>query len=201
MWCSSSMGNRGIGLRSVLLASFPQEPFIKKIYVLSLLDSHVAFTAECSHRFHPHQPFVVNWKTANGEAVNYPRRWLYPIAGPPGTMYLLPGNRILLASERFASMPFNFLSIQETRIPPPYYYSSGFATSTQWIHTVGFTQGLVSRPFYCSDSILFTFHTGDDISGLTIDDKTGRNTKIPAFPWHPTESGHHHVRSTTKPSV
>jgi hypothetical protein len=74
---------RGIGFQSVLLASFPQEPRIDIIYVLSLLGPHIAFTAHCLDCHEDQQMFVVNWQTANGESVNYPRRPIYPVGSAP----------------------------------------------------------------------------------------------------------------------
>lgn len=72
---------QGIGLQSVLLASFPQEPRIQKIYGLSLLGNHIAFTALCSNCHDSGQMFVVNWQTANGKSVNYPRPLICPVRG------------------------------------------------------------------------------------------------------------------------
>ena len=101
---------RGVGLRSVLLASFPQEPLIEKIYILSLLGSHVAFTAECSECYQPEQTFIVNWKMANGKSVNFPRQLLYPVWGPKVCYFFVQLQCLLIATKR---KPFTFFRATE----------------------------------------------------------------------------------------
>ena len=67
-------------------------------------------------------------------------------------------------------MSFNYLSVEKTMSLPPYYFR-GPTFTHQWVNTThGFLEDQVSRPFYCSGSIQFTFRGQRHIYGLIIND-------------------------------
>jgi len=70
---------QGIGLTAIHLASFPLEHSIKAVYALSMRGPHLAVLGLASEL--SRLTFVIDWKKANGDLPNYPRRLIRPLHG------------------------------------------------------------------------------------------------------------------------
>lgn len=82
-------------------------------------------------------------------------------------IHLLPGNRIFLVGWGYAALS-HYLDVKETTSLPSYYFKERTFTYHWGNSTLGFREDRVSQPFYCSDSIRFTFRAKKDIYGLII---------------------------------
>jgi hypothetical protein len=72
---------QGIGLAATHLASIPSEPSIMRFHALSIRGPHLAFSFFSLGHDDLQLTFVINWKQANGDLPNYPRRLIHPPHG------------------------------------------------------------------------------------------------------------------------
>jgi len=82
---------QGIGFTAVHLASFPLERSITRVYALSIRGSYLALLLNLTYNVHVCESrfaFVIDWKLANGDLRNYPRRLVYPLDGVVGLTFL-----------------------------------------------------------------------------------------------------------------
>ena len=72
---------QGVRLVAEQLASFPLEPTVSAIFCQSILGDHLAFTLLSDQHEESTLTFVIEWKQADGDLTNYPRRLLNPKYG------------------------------------------------------------------------------------------------------------------------
>ena len=89
---------RGIGLTAERLASFPLEPSVDGIFCQSLHGPHVAVSLLSAEHQDCQLTFIIDWKQADGDQTNYPRRLLHPPYGkePVCLMLLIIITNILI---------------------------------------------------------------------------------------------------------
>jgi hypothetical protein len=68
---------QGIGLTAERLASFPLEPCIDAVFCQSIQGPHVALSLLSMDHEDSQLTFIIDWKQADGDQTNYPRRWLH----------------------------------------------------------------------------------------------------------------------------
>ena len=67
----------GIGLTAKHLASFPLEPSVAQIFCQSIDSIHGPYVALSVRYENCQQTSIINWKQANGDQMDYPRRLLH----------------------------------------------------------------------------------------------------------------------------
>ena len=72
---------RGIGLTAKHLASFPFEPSIDRILCQSISGPHLALTLLVAEHDDFQLTFIIDWKQADGDQTDYPRRLVHPPDG------------------------------------------------------------------------------------------------------------------------
>ncbi|KIM36612.1 hypothetical protein M413DRAFT_285660 [Hebeloma cylindrosporum] len=88
---------RGVGLTAKLLGSFPLENYIDGIFGLSIRGPHVAISLLAPRHTDSHLTFIIDWKQADGDQKNYPRRLIHPPYGKePLSISFLATNYSLL---------------------------------------------------------------------------------------------------------
>ena len=72
---------QGVGLVAVQLASFPLESVISSVFSQSILGAHIALALNSDQHEESQLTFVIDWKQADGDQADYPRRLLNPQYG------------------------------------------------------------------------------------------------------------------------
>jgi hypothetical protein len=87
---------QGVGFVAEQLASFPLEPTVSAIFCQSILGDHIALTLLSDQHEESTLTFVLDWKQADGDRTNYPRRLLNPQYGKATVCFLSNINRYCL---------------------------------------------------------------------------------------------------------
>ncbi|KIM36619.1 hypothetical protein M413DRAFT_285763 [Hebeloma cylindrosporum] len=164
---------RGIGLKASHLASFPLEPSINRICCQSIRGSYIALTLLSDQHEDCQLTFVIDWNQANGDQMNYPRRFLHPPYGKqPDAIHILPGNKLFTIAHG-GVMIFDYFSIPETHSLPPVDFTDATAMPLWRERGLGIDLGLrspsISKPFVCSHSIRSSIRGRDTVHGVIID--------------------------------
>ena len=72
---------QSIGLTAEYLASFPLEPSVEGIFCQSIRGPYIALSLLSVEHEDCQLTFIINWKQADGDQTNYPRRLLHPPYG------------------------------------------------------------------------------------------------------------------------
>ena len=181
---------RGIGLTAEHLASFPLEPSVTKIFCQSIGGPYVALFIGYENC---QQTSIIDWKQADGDQMNYPRRLLHLPSGEEPVcliflttimtifttcqeaIHILPGNKLFTIT-REGVMIFDYSRIPEkTLLPPvgptvadPIVTPLWRARSTGGIN-IGHQPSSISKPFFCSHSIRFSIREKSTVYGVIID--------------------------------
>jgi len=109
---------RGIGLTAEHLASFPLESSVNGIFCQSICGPHVALTLLSDEHEDFQLTFVIDWKRADGDQTNYPRRLVHPPIGkaPVCLALLIILTIILTVSDRKLSISFLATNYSPLRI-------------------------------------------------------------------------------------
>ncbi|KIM36605.1 hypothetical protein M413DRAFT_285578 [Hebeloma cylindrosporum] len=162
---------RGVGLKAEPLASFPLEHYIDVIYCQSIRGAHIALSLLGPRHTDRQLTFIIDWKQADGDQTDYPRRLIHPPYGKmPTAMYLLPDNKLFSAGNQ-VMMINDYLNIPETTSLPPLRFTDAtvlplWNVLDERLHP---RSGSISRPFFCSHSIRFSIRGGDTIHGVIIE--------------------------------
>ncbi|KIM36600.1 hypothetical protein M413DRAFT_285502 [Hebeloma cylindrosporum] len=164
---------RGIGLTAEFLASFPLESSVRGIFCQSLRGPHLALSLLSVGRENCQLTFIIDWKQANGDQTNYPRRLLHPPYGKnPEAIHILPGNKLFTVAPQ-GVMVFDYIDIPETTSLPPVDFTDATAMPLWRVRGLGIHLGLqsssISKPFFCSHSIRFSIRGRDTVHGVIID--------------------------------
>jgi len=178
---------RGIGLTVKHLASFPLEPSVTNFSCQSIGGPHVALSIGYEDY---QQTSIIDWKQADGDQMNYPRRLLHLPSGEipvclvflttvmiilikfQEAIHILPGNK-LFAVTREGVMIFDYSSILEKTSLLPVGSTDPTITPLWRASNTGTNPGLqpssISKPFFCSRSIRFSFRERSAVHGVIID--------------------------------
>ncbi|KIM36609.1 hypothetical protein M413DRAFT_31464 [Hebeloma cylindrosporum] len=121
---------------------------------LSLRGPHLALTLLGMGHYDFHLTFIIDWKQANGDQTDYPRRLLHPPYGKdPKAIYLLPDNKLFTVTHD-GVMIFDYSDIPETTSLPPVDFTNATVVPLWRVRGLG---------------IAFTLRGKDNIHGLIID--------------------------------
>ncbi|KIM34772.1 hypothetical protein M413DRAFT_404508 [Hebeloma cylindrosporum] len=101
---------RGVGLSAKRLAAFPQELSINRIRSISLRGPHLALSVYCSHYVENLRTFIIDWKRADGDSTDYPRRLLHPSYGPVCEHFIWLLALLMTEEEKHPSPPWQSIN-------------------------------------------------------------------------------------------
>ncbi|KIM36610.1 hypothetical protein M413DRAFT_448969 [Hebeloma cylindrosporum] len=164
--------HQGIGLTAERLASFPLETCIGAVSCLSIHGPHVALSLISVDHEDCHLTFIIDWKQADGDQTDYPRRLVHPPdAREPAALHLLPGNKLITVAHD-GVMVFDYLTVPETSSLPPFDFTDETIIpiweERDLAYITGLRESSISSPFFCSHSIRFSIAKGKNMYGVII---------------------------------